>query len=73
MTECNFTNTCHVDADTQALVLTESNIIQFSVFTEFSNSNFIRIKIISIKKIIFYNKLQAAKQLQKIISKFSEI
>ena len=57
MTECNFINACHVDADIQALILIESNIMQFSVFTKFSNSNFIKIKIISIEKITLYNKL----------------
>jgi len=57
MTECDFMNACHVDINIQALVLTESNIMQFSVFTKFSNSNFIKIKIISIEKITLYNKL----------------
>ena len=56
MTECNFMNACHVDADMQALALTESNITQFSVFTEFSNSNSIRTEIISTKEISFYDK-----------------
>ena len=57
MTECDFMNTYHVDADVQALALTKSNIMQFSVFTKFSNSNFIRIEIILTKEITFYNKL----------------
>ena len=57
MIECDFTNTCHVDVNMQALILTKSNIIQFSIFAEFSNNNSIKIEIISIKKIIFYNKL----------------
>ena len=56
MTECDFTNACHIDADMQALALIKSNIIQFSIFAKFSNSNSIRIKIISIKEIIFYDK-----------------
>jgi len=73
MTECDFMNTCHVDADKQALALIESNIIQFSIFVKFSNSNSIRIKIISIKEIILYDKSQAAKQLQKVVSEFLEI
>ena len=73
MTECDFMNACHVDINIQALVLTESNIMQFSVFVKFSNSNSIRIEIISTKKIIFYDKSQAAKQLQKIASEFSKI
>ena len=73
MTECDFTNICHVKIDMQALILTESNIMQSSVFVKFSNSNFIRIEIISIEEIILYDKLQAIKQLQKIASKFLKI
>ena len=73
MTECDFTNTCHVDADKQVLALIKSNIIQSSVFAEFSNSNSIRIEIISTEKIIFYDKLQAAKQFQKVVSEFLKI
>ena len=66
-------NTCHVDVNAQALALTESNIMQSSVFTEFSNSNSIRIKIISIKKITFYDKSQAVEQFQKVVSEFLKI
>ena len=73
ITECNFTNTCHVNADMQALILTKSNITQLTVSLKFSNSNSIRIEIISTEEITFYDKSQAAKQLQKVISKFSEI
>ena len=73
MTECNFTNICYVNTDAQALILIKSNIIQFLFFVKFSNNNFIRIKIISREEITFYDKSQAAKQLQKVISKFSEI
>ena len=57
MTECDFMNTCHVDADVQALALIESNIIQFSIFVKFSNSNSIRIEIILREEITFYDKL----------------
>ena len=73
MTEYDFINACHIDTDTQALALIKSNIMQFSVFTKFSNSNFIRIKIILIEKITFYDKLQAAKQFQKVALKFLKI
>ena len=73
MTKYNFTNTYHVNANTQALALTESNIFQFSIFTEFSNSNFIKIEIISTEKITLYDKSQATKQLQKVVLKFLKI
>ena len=57
MTECDFTNVCHMNADAQALILIKLNFIQSSILTEFSNSNLIRIKIVSTKEIIFYDTL----------------
>ena len=73
MTKCDFMNTCHIDADMQALILTKSNITQSSVFTKFSNSNSIKIEIISIEEITFYDKSQAVKQFQKVVLKFLKI
>ena len=73
MTECDFMNTYHVDADMQALALIKSNIMQFSIFMKFSNSNSIKIKIISIEEITFYDKSQAAKQFQKVVSELLKI
>ena len=73
MTECDFMNAYYIDTDVQALILTELNIMQFSIFMKFLNSNSIRIEIILTKEIIFYDKSQAAKQFQKIVSEFLKI
>ena len=70
ITECDFTNTCHVNTDMQVLVLIKSNIIQFLFFTEFSNNNFIRIKIISKKKLLFMINYKQQSNFRKLFQNF---
>ena len=72
MTECNFTNTYHVNTDMQVLALIESNIIQFSFFTEFSNNNFIRIKIILKKKLFFMINYKQQSNFRKLSQNFQK-